>query len=159
MSEIFDFAEKLRAEGERFVEIFSALSAEQWSAEVYTEGQTWTLRDVLSHFVTSERALIKLFESIRQGGAGVSDDFDIDRYNAAQQNKNKEFSTAELLEQYKQVRADCIAWVSALTAEDLERKGRHPFLGEATLREMVKLLYLHQQTHYRDFRNVLTLER
>ncbi|GAB4545496.1 MAG: hypothetical protein Fur002_19670 [Anaerolineales bacterium] len=155
MSETTELAEKLKSEGEKFTAIFSALDAAQWQAKVYADGQTWTLRDVLSHFVTSERSLIKLFESIRQGGAGVSDDFDIDRYNAAQQEKSREFSPVELIEQYQQVRASSIAWVLTLKEEDLERKGRHPFLGDSNLREMVKLLYIHQQTHYRDLRKAL----
>jgi len=43
----------------------------QWQKEVYTEGATWTIRNVLAHFVTSERGLLKLFENIRQGGDGA----------------------------------------------------------------------------------------
>ena len=112
MSEVTELAEKLTAEGEKFVEIFSRLTDEDWSKEVYTEGEMWTLRNVLAHFVTSERGLVKLFESIRQGGAGSMDDFSIDRYNAAQQAKTKDLTPAELLEQYKQIRAGSVAWVS-----------------------------------------------
>ncbi len=155
MSETVELAEKLKSEGEKFVGIFSALSAYQWQAEVYTEGETWTIRNVLSHFVTSERGLVRLFEQIRQGGEGVTDDFSIDRYNAAQQQKTKELSPAELLEQYKAIRANSVAWVQGLKDEELEIKGRHPFLGETVLREMIKMLYLHNQIHYRDLKKVL----
>lgn len=155
MSETVELAEKLKSEGEKFVSIFSALSADQWQADVYTEGETWTIRNVLSHFVTSERGLIKLFEQIRQGGQGIADDFSIDRYNAAQQQKTREFSPAELLEQYKAIRANSVAWVLGLKDEELEIKGRHPFLGETVLREMIKMLYLHNQLHYRDLKKVL----
>jgi hypothetical protein len=78
MSEITELAEKLRSEGDRFVSIFRGLTDAQWNQEVYTEGNTWTIRNVLSHFVTSERGLLKLFERIRQGGEGSPDDFSID---------------------------------------------------------------------------------
>jgi hypothetical protein len=37
----------------------------------------------------------------------------------------------------------------------LEKTGRHPFLGVTTLREMIKMIYIHNQTHYRDLRRVL----
>ena len=47
------------------------------------------------------------------------------------------------------------AWVSALKDEELEIKGRHPFLGETVIREMIKMLYIHNQTHYRDVKKVL----
>jgi hypothetical protein len=155
MSEITELAEKLKSEGEKFVGIFSGLADEQWNVEVYTEGATWTIRNVLAHFVTSERGLVKLFESIRQGGTGAADDFSIDRYNEAQQQRTKQFTPAELLEQYKSVRANSIEWVSNLKESDLEITGRHPFLDITTIREMVKMLYLHNQIHYRDLKKVL----
>ena len=155
MSELTDLAEKLKSEGERFVAIFSALTDAQWQADVYTEGAVWTVRNVLSHFVTSERGLVKLFEQIRQGGAGAADDFSIDRYNASQQEKTKELTPQELLEQYKSVRADSVTWVLGLQESDLEKTGQHPFLGQTTIREMVKMLYLHNQIHYRDLKKAL----
>ena len=156
MSELADLADKLTSEGERFVTFFSGLTDAQWQAEVYTEGETWSVRNVLSHFVTSERGLVKLFEQIRQGGAGAADDFSIDRYNASQQEKTKALTPQELLEQYKSVRAASVAWVRGLQESDLEMTGRHPFLGKTTLREMVKMLYLHNQIHYRDLKKALS---
>ena len=155
MSDITELAEKLKSEGEKFTRIFSELTDDQWQFEVYTEGTTWTIRNVLSHFVTSERGLVKLFEQIRQGGSGAADDFSIDRYNASQQEKTKDISVAELLEKYKSTRAETIAWVSSLKESVLDITGRHPFLGETTLREMIKMLYLHNQIHYRDLKKVL----
>ena len=155
MSEITELADKLKTEGERMVAFFSELNEDQWTNEVYTEGTTWSICNVLSHFVTSERGLVKLFERIRTTGEGAADDFSIDRYNASQQEKTKDLPPADLLEQYKQVRADSVQWVSGLKDEDLEIKGRHPFLGETVIREMVKMLYLHNQLHYRDVKRAL----
>ena len=155
MSETAELAEKLKSEGERMVAFFSTLTDDQWQAEVYTEGTTWTIRNVLSHYVTSERGLVKLFEQIRQGGGGVTDEFSIDRYNASQQEKTKELSPAELVEQYKAVRAESIAWVQGLKDEELEIQGRHPFLGQTVIREMVRMLYMHNQLHYRDAKRAL----
>lgn len=155
MSELNDLADKLRSEGEKFYSLFAGLTDEQWQAEVYTEGETWTIRNVLSHFVTSERGLLKLFERIRQTGEGSSEDFSIDRYNAAQQQKTKDLTPQELLEDYKAIRSDSVAWTLSLDETDLEKQGRHPFLGMTTLREMIKMLYLHNQIHYRDMKKVL----
>ena len=155
MSEVAELADKLKSEGERFVSVFSGISDEQWNQEVYTEGATWTIRNVLAHFVTSERGLLKLFEQIRLGGAGSPDDFSIDRYNAAMQERTKNATPHELLEQYKQVRAHSIAWVSSLKEDELESTGRHPFLGQTVLREMIKMLYIHNLTHYRDMKKAL----
>src|SRR5919109_1244675 len=155
MSEINELAEKLRFEGDKFITIFSGLADDQWNCEVYTEGTTWTIRNVLAHFVTSERGLLKLFERIRQGGEGAPDDFSIDRYNAAMQERTKELNPQELIEQYKQVRANAVAWVLGLNETELEITGRHPFLGNTAIRDMIKMLYIHNLDHYRDMRKAL----
>ena len=155
MSELNELADKLKSDGEKFYVLFAGLTDGRWQMEVYTEGETWTIRNVLSHFVTSERGLVKLFERIRATGEGSSEEFSIDRYNASQQEKTKDLSPQELLEQYKAVRADSVAWTLSLDESDLDRQGRHPFLGMTTLREMIKMLYLHNQIHYRDMKKVL----
>lgn len=155
MSETRELAEKLQSEGEKILSVFSGLSDEHWDREVYTEGTTWTIRNVLSHLVTSERGLIKLFERIRLGGEGTPDDFSIDRYNAAMQERTKEMTPWELLELYRQVRANSVEWVSGLLEEDLEITGRHPFLGQTVIREMIKMLYIHNLTHLRDMKKSL----
>jgi DinB superfamily len=155
MSELEQLADKLKTEGERFFALFAGLTDDQWQKEVYTEGATWTLRNVLSHFITSERGLVKLFEQIRLGGEGAREDFSIDRYNAAQQARTKDLTPTELLEQYKEIRSDSIAWTLSLSELDLEKQGRHPFLGMTSIREMIKMLYIHNQTHYRDMKKVL----
>jgi hypothetical protein len=155
MSEINELTDKLKSEGEKFYSLFAGLSDEQWQAEVYTEGETWSIRNVLSHFVTSERGLVKLFERIRTTGEGASEDFSIDRYNATQQERTKDLPPRDLLEQYKVVRSNSVAWVAGLKEEELEIEGRHPFLGVAKIRDMVKLLYVHNQNHYRDMKKVM----
>ena len=155
MPEVAELVQKLKSEGEKYAAIFADLTDEQWQKEVYTEGSVWTVRSILAHLVTAERGLAKLFANIRDGGPGASEDFDIDRYNASQQDKTRELTPQELLEQYRAVRAEMIAWVSSLDEADLDKTGRHPFMGHTTLREMIKLVYLHNQLHYRDLKKVL----
>jgi uncharacterized damage-inducible protein DinB len=156
MSETSLLADKLKQEGERIVKYFESLRDEQWSIEIYTEDTVWTIRNILAHLMTSERAFVKLFESIRQGGVGVTDDFVIDRYNARQQEKTKEFGTQELLQRFKSIREEMVVWVLHIGDSDLEKTGRHPFLGQTTLREMIKMVYLHNQIHYRDIKKALS---
>ena len=156
MSETEELADKLRKEGERLGDFFGTLTANQWKAEVYTEIAVWTIRNVLAHLMTTERAFVKVFENILQGGEGVSDDFVIDRYNARQQEKTKDLDPMELLEQYKGFRKDMIGLVTRINDADLEKAGRHPYLGITTLREMIKMVYIHNQIHYRDIKKVLS---
>jgi len=151
-------AERLEKEGEKVIAYFTALTDEQWNIEVYTEGDTWTIRNVLAHFVTSEHGLHKLFQAILEGGLGASDDFSIDYYNARQQEKTKDMTPGELLKQFKAVRADLVKWVSKRSQDDLALEGRHPFMGQVNLGEMLKMIYLHNQLHFRDFRKSVEQE-
>lgn len=146
-------AKRLRTEGEKMTAFFAALSDADWNQTVYTEGETWTIRNVLLHFVTAEQGFLKLFADIVDGGEGASVDFDIDRYNASQQEKGKALTTQELLVQFQAVRKQMADWVESLSADDLAKEGRHPFLQKTTLEEMVKMVYRHNQIHYRDMRS------
>jgi uncharacterized protein (TIGR03083 family) len=148
-------AEKLREEGNKLADFLSSLGEHEWNAVVYTEAATWTVRSILAHLMTAERSFLPLFERIRHGDPGVSEDFSIDRYNARQQERTKELDPHALLEAYRSTRGEMIALVQGFSAEELEKRGRHPFLGVTTLREMVKLVYIHNQTHYRDVRRAL----
>ena len=145
-------AKRLRSEGEKMTAFFAGLDGVDWEKTVYTEGGEWTIRNVLAHFVTAEQAFLKLLPSIVDGGEGVSKDFDIDRYNARQQEKAQELNPQELLEEFQDIRAKMAAWVETLNAEDLQKEGRHPFLEKTTVEEMIKLVYRHNQIHYRDMR-------
>jgi hypothetical protein len=145
-------AERLRAEGERTAAFFAALTGDQWQQVVYTEGAEWKVRDMLAHFVSVEKSILKLFENIREGDMGASKDFSVDRFNAEQVSKLAEISPSDLLAQYQEARAKMIAWVSGLSESDLQKTGRHPFLGVTTLGEMIKMVYRHNQIHLRDLR-------
>jgi hypothetical protein len=62
---------------------------------------------------------------------------------------------SDLLQSFRQTRAAMVTWVSGLAEQDLEKRGRHPFLGVTSLREMLKMVYIHNQVHYRDVRRAL----
>jgi len=145
-------AERLRVEGEKVAAYFAALTGDQWPQVVYSEGAEWKVRDVLAHFVSVEKSILKLFESIYSGGGGASEDFSIDRFNAGEVTKLAEMSPADLLAQYKEARAGMIAWVAGLSESDLQKTGRHPFLGVTSLGEMIKMVYRHNQIHLREMR-------
>jgi uncharacterized damage-inducible protein DinB len=155
VTEAEGLALKLVSEGERLHGYLKDLGAADWDSAVYTEGSVWTVRSIVAHIVTAERAFVRLFDGIRHGGSGVSDDFEIDRYNARQQEKMRDVSPDELLQQFQTVRSAMVSLVGGLADSDLDRQGRHPFLGVTSLRDMIKMIYIHNQTHYRDVRRAL----
>ena len=148
-------ADRLRVEGDKTIAFFTGLTPEQWQVTVYTEGEKWTIRSVLAHYVTAEKGFVSIFGNIREGGSGVSEDFDIDRFNANQQKKTRELLPEELLEQFRIIRTEMVNLVNSFSDDDLTKQGRHPYLGETTLGEMIKMVYRHNQIHFRDMRRVI----
>ena len=145
-------ADRLQVEGAKVVTFFSRYADEDWEVEVYTENDIWDLRNVLAHLVTSEQGFLRLFESVRNGGDGVPEDFSIDRYNAGQQDRMKGLSPEVLIGEFLETRSETCRWVAAQSASELEKEGRHPFLGTVSLREMIKMVIVHNQIHLRDIR-------
>ena len=148
---------KLKNDAVRLESHLAALGEDKWSAQVYSDGASWTVRDVVAHLVSAERAFLALFHDIQRGGEGVSEGFVIDEFNAREHAKNERIGWDELLALFRRTRARMIALVESLSMEDLEKRGRHPYLGVTSLREMVKMIYIHSQTHLRDVRRTIDL--
>ena len=148
-------ADRLRAEGARVIDFFNTLSMEQWAVIVYQQDNSWTLHDLLAHFVSSEIGRQDLIIDVASGGRGAPPDFDIDRFNQQQVDRLSNISNSDLLTIFSQERARLIELVRVLRQEDIERIGNDPFLGEVTLAEMIKLTYRHLQIHLRDTKRCL----
>ena len=148
-------AERLKAEGEKSVTFFNEMPPDQWERTVYTEGTCWTVHQVLAHFVATESSIERLMRNILGGGSGAPEDFNIDAYNERKVAAIQDSSPDELLDEFQRLRAGMVTFVAGLSPEDLTRKGRHPWLGETELVEVVKLLYRHNQIHQRDVRKLI----
>lgn len=148
-------AERLRSEGEKSVQFFHDMRPEYWACQIYTDGAAWTVRQVLAHFVQAEISLLKLVNNIAAGGLGTPDDFQLNTFNERQAAKLDEVEPEELIRRYLEMRESTAARVSQLTPEDLDRRGRHPWLGIAPLVEIIKLIYRHNQIHLREIRRSL----
>jgi hypothetical protein len=145
------------SEGQRTLAFFCTLTPEQWGLTIYTEGAEWAVRDVLAHFVSAESGMTRLVESILSGGAGAPDDFDLNAYNERKVAGLKGVSAEDLLAQFTTLREKSAALVRRLSLEDLAKTGRHPWLGIATIGDILKMMYRHNQIHQRDIRRSIGL--
>ncbi|MCI0519327.1 MAG: ClbS/DfsB family four-helix bundle protein [Chloroflexi bacterium] len=148
-------AERLQREGERTIEFFQALTPEQWEHSLYTDGAAWKVGQVLAHTVGAEHSLTRLVENILAGGAGTPEDFNLDAYNERKVAEMQALSREQLMERFAALRSRTAALVAGLTPEDLQKTGRHPWLGVAALEDIIKLIYRHNQIHQRDIRKAL----
>lgn len=149
-------AERLQSEFEKTRLFYTALTPEQWEQQVYTEGACWTVRQVLAHQASAETSFRLLLENILSGGPGSPEDLDLDAYNQRYVDKLADQPPSALLERFAESRRQIIDLVKSLSPADLQKKGRHPFLGIAPLDDIIKMIYRHNQIHQREIRKALT---
>jgi len=147
--------ERLLSEAEKTLGFFERLPEESWQRVIYTEGAHWTVRQVLAHFAASEDSIHRLIQNILAGGRGTPEDFNLDAYNERKVAALNEATIAELMQQFNANRQKNARLVMEMSEADLAKTGHHPFLGTASLAEMIKLLYRHNQIHLRDIRKTL----
>lgn len=146
---------RLREEGDALLAQLAGFAPEVWTMPVYPADPPWTAHSVLAHLVSAEGYLQRMIADIQAGGPGAPPGVDVDAINAAEVAALTRFGPAELIEQLRQARARMIELVSAFADEDLDRRGRHPVLGEMTLEDFIKLVYRHDKMHLRDVQHAL----
>jgi hypothetical protein len=148
-------SERLLREGEKVRTFFGDLSEEQLACSVYSEGADWRVREVLAHFVATEKAFSSLIENVMAGGSGAPEGFDLDTFNQRKVADLKDSSTNELLENFHRLREQTASIVSTFNEGQLNQTARHPFLGVVPLVDIIKLIYRHNQIHLRDVRRAI----
>ena len=133
----------------RMPAIVSALLAgvpESWTETPDVAGG-WRPRDVVGHLISAEiDDFIPRIERILEDG--TSKPFDpFDRFAHVQ--RDVDVPLDRLVERFAELRGQSLARLAELVAEeaDLERRGRHPSIGEVTLRELLATWAVHDLDH------------
>lgn len=148
----------MRIEGQKTTAYFETLSESDWGQQVYTTGTKWSIRHILAHFVSAERAFIKYLKDALAGEKGVSREFDIDEFNEKEVKSLAAEPTSDLISAFQEARGSSLQLVEEITESDLSRKGYHPWFGDSTLESMLKLIYRHNMIHLRDIRKALAAQ-
>lgn len=150
-------ADRLQTEGEKTVEFFKTLPVEKWHEQIYTDGEHWTIHQILTHLTQAEDSVARLVTHVVGGGGGSPEGFDLNAYNHKKVKELENQTPESLLDEFSRRRTRTVSFVGKLTDADLEKVGRHAFLGMATVEEMLKTMHLHTQLHRRDIRKYLDL--
>lgn len=148
---------RLQDEGVKTAAFFRGLLPEQWRQQVYVTGPEWGAHDLLCHFISAERTFIFYSDDLAKGGKGVPRDFDIDAFNAREVKALREanHSQPSLIAEFERQRVETIAFVEGLTDANLDQVGYHPWFGDTSLENILKLLYRHTMLHQRDIGKAL----
>ena len=118
-------------------------------------GSTWSPLEVVAHLIYGERTdWIPRAKIILQfGEARPFDPFDRAGHIPAMQGK----SLGQLLDEFARMRAESLDQLRALNLQpkDLERRGRHPVFGTATLSQHLASWVAHDLTHLHQISRVM----
>lgn len=106
----------------------------------------WTPRDVVGHLISAELDdWIPRVEVILEHGTDRPFE-PFDRF--AHVERDRDVSLAALIDRFAELRAHELRRLAELVDEpDLDRRGRHPDLGEVTLRELIATWAVHDLDH------------
>lgn len=111
-----------------------------------TENPLWTVRDLVSHLAVAEVGLqstVKRFLA----GAELPPDFDLNTWNERMVQRAQSRTLEDLLAGLQASRAQTLALLDSLTAEELDVRGVHPAGIPATVEEIFKIMAYHERLH------------
>ena len=109
----------------------------------------------MRHLLNAEQGFHHLLQDVLRGGAGSPEYIDLDAFNEQQLEGTRPQNAQEVLLAFSEARVTTIEILRNMKESDLERVGRHPFLGMTTIDKMVQLIYRHNMLHQRDIRREL----
>lgn len=94
------------------------LDEAQWQTVVFSEENQWTAADILRHLVEAQRGMAAQIAQIQAGGTGVSEGFDLSRWNNRAVSKNQNKTPAELLTELEEGRANLLMLLDNMGEDD-----------------------------------------
>jgi hypothetical protein len=142
---------------EELLEVVGQMQAADWDRPVQSVEGGWTVKQLLLHVATSESGQIKTAQAIVAGQPTVPDDFDLNRYNARQIEKNKEKQPPEILFSMAESRQKLLAFLEEVPKDALDKSGKHGRGDVITLEQLFLRIGEHEADHAEEMRKALGL--
>ena len=140
---------------EEVLEVVAQLSPDDWNKIVQSDEGGWTVKQMLLHIAISEVGQLKTGQAIAAGQPAVPDDFDLDRYNKRQIEKNQAKLPPEILFGMAESRQKLLKFLEQVSAEDLDKRGRHGLGDVISLEQLFYRVGEHEAEHAAQIRQVL----
>jgi hypothetical protein len=135
--------------------LLASLNEEEWHTSVISEGDTWTVLDIVAHLVENERGMSIHVHKIRQGKETVPEGFDLNQWNAGLKDRRGSPTPADLLQSLAQTRARTLEGLEAIQDTEWNLTGRHPSRGIITIEQYYETIAIHDAGHTNDIKKAL----
>jgi uncharacterized damage-inducible protein DinB len=140
---------------EHLLEVIGQLQPEDWEKIVQSTEGGWTVKQALLHLATSETGQIGTGKAIANGQPTVPDDFDLNRYNNRQVEKNKDKQPAEILFGMAESRQKLLAFLEEVPEEALDKRGKHARGDVISLEQLFYRIGEHEADHTAEIKRAL----
>ncbi|MCB9079895.1 MAG: DinB family protein [Anaerolineaceae bacterium] len=146
---------KLTEARNQLKELLNALSEEQLTTPVITDGNAWTPINVVSHLAENEQGMSIHIYKIRKGRETVPAGFDVNVWNAGVKERMGNPSRAELMVMLDEARAKTLEGLESIEPHEWSLTGRHPIEGITTIEQYFGIITSHDLDHIADIKKGL----
>ncbi len=140
---------------EELLEVIGQMEIADWDRPVQSVADGWTVKQMLLHLATAEIGQFNTGKAIAAGQSNVSDDFDLNRYNRRQIEKNQAKQPPEILFGMAESHQKVLAFVDEVSAEDLEKRGKHGRGDVISLEQLFYRIGEHEEEHTAEIKKAL----
>ncbi len=140
---------------EGLLDVIGQLETADWERPVQAVEGGWTVKQVLLHVATSEGGQLATGKAIAAGQPTVPDDFDLNRYNRRQLEKNQAKQPPEILFGMAESRQKVLAFLDEVSAEELDKRGKHGRGDVISLEQLFYRIGEHEVGHTAEIRKAL----
>jgi hypothetical protein len=137
----------LNATREFVLTIVGSLQPEDWERKVQGDDGQWTVKQVMLHLATSESGQIGTGRAMIAEKPTVPDDFDLNRYNNRQVEKNAAKTPPEILFGMAESRQKLLAFMAEVSAADMVKRGNHARGDVISLEQLFFRIGEHEAEH------------
>jgi uncharacterized damage-inducible protein DinB len=157
MNKVAEIREKKQASYAGLDELLGRLSEADWRRPVHGHAEGWTVRDALAHLVTAGAGLLRAAQLMAEGALRMSPDFDLDRWNQRQVEKQAERTTEDLRTELEALNSHVLTYLDQLSAAEttLDRRGQHAVFGDVSVEDVLRRIYRHEREHAQEIKTAL----
>lgn len=133
--------------------LLDTVQGDEWDRPTPNEG--WTVKDTLAHLCTGESGNLLIARRVLHGEAVPVAGFDLNRWNQRQVEKRRDKTPEELWQELDAARAETLAFLDALTEDQLQLQGYRPTGDATTLEGVIRQIARHERLHTADIRIAL----
>jgi hypothetical protein len=119
----------------------------------------WSVRQNLAHLADAERAHRRFVEAVMSGRSTRLEGFDLDRWNQEHVDRHADQSVEEILDSLRAEREETLAFIASIPHDAWEMEGEHPALGRVSVRQVVKVIGVHERMHLQEMHKLLQTQK